>query len=347
MDSEQLREILEHYLKLGYYPSAVCRVFDATGTNLSCTVGDARENSWFDMASISKIVLTTMLLHAMDEGLLSPETPLADVLPKEALGHVARERLRDVRIQHLMTHTSGIVPWFPFYADGFRERPFFENLEYVLSVTSPEQGVSYSDLNYMLLGEVLRFVTGLTLREALEKYIRCGLGIRDIAYSPVDPELCVPSCYDNCIEKKKVADQGLKFSDWRQDGVAVRGTCNDGNAFYYWGGASGHAGIFATAEALEELCRHYLTTTNPIFLNAMEEHAPGRGLGFDTSLTYPEGCGHSGFTGTALWISRKHGIGAVLLANRLAFPDGHTCGNMNEVRRAVFYALLGRTAPQL
>ncbi len=340
---DQLRIILEHYLHLGYYPSAVCRVFGPEETLFSCTVGDAGDNSWYDLASVSKIVLTTMLLSVMEAEKILPDTPVLRFLPQSTLGPAARSRLDGLSLQQLLTHTSGIVPWFPFYADGFRNRPFLDGLDEVLSTTPKEEGVSYSDLNFMLLAEVLCRCTGLPLREALETFIRCGLHVEEIAYSPVEPSLCVPGCFDNCIEKKMVAERHLTFSDWRPDGVPVLGECNDGNAFYYWGGASGHAGLFATAKALETLCQLYLTTDRPLFLQAMQEHAPGRGLGFDTGPTYPDGCGHSCFTGTGIWISRSRRMGAVLLANRLAFPDGHTTGNMNEVRRAVFYGLAGRT----
>ena len=342
MDYSRIQAVLDAYLAAGNYPSAVCRVFDAERTLWCGQAGDTRQDAWYDLASVSKIVCTTMLLFLMDEGRLSPETRVLDVLPEGAPGAVTRERLAETTVSQLMTHTSGIVPWFPFYTDG---RPFFEVLERVLSETPPEQGVSYSDLNYMLCGQIVCHLSGMTLPEALERYIRRPLGVRDMAYSPIDPALCVPSCYDNLIEKRMCQERGLSFDGWRPDGVPVLGESNDGNAHYYWKGQSGHAGVFSTAEALETLCRFYLTTDKPVFLRAMREHAPGRGLGFDTGITYPEGCGHSGFTGTALWISREHGIGAVLLANRLAFPDGHTTGNMNEVRRAVFYALLGRTPP--
>ena len=342
MDYAKLQDILEEYLAKGYYPSAVCRVFDLRRTLWCCAVGDAQMGTWYDLASVSKIVCTTMLLTLMDEGVLSPETRVLSVLPADAPGPVTRERLSQTTVRQLMTHTSGIVPWYPFYCDG---RPFFTVLEHVLASTPPEEGVAYSDLNFMLCGQIFSHLSGMTLREGLEAILRRRLGIRDIAYGPVDASLCAPCCYDNRIEKRMCAERGLSFDGWRPDGVPVLGECNDGNAFYYWGGASGHAGVFSTAEALEELCRFYLTTDSPVFIDAMREHAPERGLGFDMSFTYPDGCGHSGFTGTGLWISREHGIGAVLLANRLAFPDGHTTGNMNEVRRALFYALLGRTPP--
>ena len=58
----------------------------------------------------------------------------------------------------------------------------------------------------------------------------------------MDPALCVPSCFGNQIEKGMCRERGMAFDGWREDGAAVRGECNDGNAYYYWHGASGHAG---------------------------------------------------------------------------------------------------------
>ena len=72
----------------------------------------------------------------------------------------------------------------------------------------------------------------------------------------------------------------------------------------------------------------------------MERVICGRGLGFDRSDVYPEGCGHSGFTGTSIWFSRSHGIGAVILTNKYFRPEGEPAGNSNDFRRAVHYALL-------
>ena len=334
--------ILKDYRAKGYYPSAVCQVFNGTDTLYGQAVGEAEPETWFDLASVSKIICTAMVLSAMEEGRLAPEDPVLTHLPVDGPGPVTRQRLASVTVEQLMTHTSGIVPWYPFYADG---RDFYTVLEHVLSTTPVETGMAYSDLNFMLMGLIFTQVTGLTLREGLEKYIKAPLGITEMAYGPVDPALCAPSCYGNQIEQRMCAERGLSFHGWRPDGVAVRGTCNDGNAYYYWNGVSGHAGIFATAGALTQLCQFFLTTDRPMFRRAMETDICGRGLGFDRSETFPDGCGHTGFTGTSLWVSRAHGIGAVILTNKFYRLHGDPPGNSNEFRRAVHYALLGRTPP--
>ena len=220
MDVSAVGRILEDYRARGYYPSAVCQVFDETHTLYRGAFGDVTEDTWFDLASVSKIICTTMLLATMDEGRLAPEDRVLDRLPAGLPGPVTLRRLADVTILQLMTHTSGIVPWYPFYADG---RDFYTVLEHVLSTTPVEHGMAYSDLNFMLLGLIFSHVTGLTLQEGLEHYIKEPMSISELSYGPVAPGLCAPSCYGNQIEQRMCAERGLHFQGWRPDGAVVRG----------------------------------------------------------------------------------------------------------------------------
>ena len=115
MDSLALDSILERYRTDGYYPAAVCQVFDGEKTLYHRSFGPVDTGTWFDLASVSKIICTTMALFAMEEGRLAPEDRVLDRLPPDGPGPVTRQRLAEVTVEQLMTHTSGIVPWFPFY----------------------------------------------------------------------------------------------------------------------------------------------------------------------------------------------------------------------------------------
>lgn len=337
---EKINEILEKYRSEEYFPSAVCKVFDKDSELYAASVGDVNTDTWYDMASVSKIVCTTMNLFLMEEGKFTPDDKVLPLLPEGKCGPVTAERLKNVTVEQLMTHTSGIVPWFPFYSDG---RDFYTVLERVLSSTPVEEGMAYSDLNFMIMGQIFSNMSGLSLREGLEKYIKPITG-DEIAYGPIDIENCAPSCYGNPIEQDMCKERGLSFDGWRPDGVPVKGSVNDGNAFYFWGGASGHAGIFASAGALVKLCQYYMNTDKAFFIRAMETDICQRGLGFDKTVTFPEGCGHTGFTGTSIWFSRKYNVGAVLLTNKYYYQHpNHT--NCNLPRRDVHYFLLGRPAP--
>lgn len=337
LDLSRITRIMEDYKARGYYPSAVCQVFDKDSALYHRAFGEAAPESWFDLASVSKLLCTVMVLFAMEEGLLSPEDRLLDHLPGEKVGPAARERLADTTIAQVMTHTSGILAWYPFYTDG---GDFYAVLDRLMGTTAPEEGMVYSDLNFMLMGEVFTHATGLTLREGLERYFRQRLGIRDISYGPVEPALCVPGSRGNRIEKRMCAERGLSFDGWRPDGAPNRGDCNDGNAYYYWGQCSGHAGAFANSGALAKLGQFLLTTQSPVFLRAMTQSVCGRGLGFDLRDPFAPGCGHSGFTGTSLWVCREAGVGAVILTNKYDCPEGQEPGPSNEFRRAVHKAVL-------
>ena len=91
----QIDQILTQYRQRGYYPSAVCQVFDGRRTLYHKAFGEVEPDTWFDLASVSKIICTTMLLFAMEEGRLTPEDRVLDRLPAGQPGPVTRQRLRD------------------------------------------------------------------------------------------------------------------------------------------------------------------------------------------------------------------------------------------------------------
>lgn len=336
MDFSFLDSIVLRHRDEGDFPSASVLVFHESGTLYRKAYGDVTEETWFDMASVSKLFTTTMILSLMDEGIITPDSLILDHLPSERLGDITWERLSGITLRQIMTHTSGLLPWYPFYCDG---REFYTVLEHALSGSVVQEGMAYSDLNFMLLAQVFSHETGLSLRQGLERYIKTPLNISNVSYGPIDPALACPTCWGNQIEQEMCAERGLSFGDWRPDGAEVRGSCNDGNAYYYFGGASGHAGIFATADAMAALGRFYLSTEKPAFVEAMETRICDRGLGFDRDDVFPQGCGHSGFTGTSLWFSRSHRIGAVLLTNRLYNVDGRR-PVLTAFRREIHNALL-------
>ena len=110
-DFTVIDRILEDYRSRGYYPSAVCQVFRGNETLYRCAVGDVTPETWFDLASVSKLICTAMVLSAMEEGRLTPEDLILSRLPADGPGPVTRQRLSAVTVEQVMTHTSGIVPW--------------------------------------------------------------------------------------------------------------------------------------------------------------------------------------------------------------------------------------------
>lgn len=150
MDYNRIDAILEDYRARGYYPDAVCHVFNEKETLHVSEIGRAKDNQYFDLASVSKIICTTMILTLVDEGKLTFNTKICELLPN--LGEVSRERLKAVTVRMLMTHTSRhrcVV------SHSTRMGAISTScLMHVLSTTPKEVGMAYSDLNFMLLGRL-------------------------------------------------------------------------------------------------------------------------------------------------------------------------------------------------
>lgn len=313
----------------GVFPYAEWAVFGPDGiVRTGATEGGG--GRWFDLASLTKTFTATALLGMVKAGKLYLAQSVGELLEPESAK--LRQYLDGISLFSLMTHTSGLPAWYPFYADG---RPFFEALEELLDCRGLGSGMVYSDLGYMLLGLVLSSKAGAPLEEAIDP---TGFGVR---YRPPRDLDFVPSCRDNAVEEGMCAELGMCFSGFRPHRMDVCGEPNDGNAHYFWNDVSGHAGLFGTVQALAGLGRFYLTTNDPVYLGGVtpQPGCEGRCLVFHTGGAFPTGCGHTGFTGTSLWVDREHGLGLVLLTNRLCY-DHLPQADMNAFRRSVHTALL-------
>ena len=317
---DKVRPIVEQYREKKYFPSACVRVFNSRETLAVICAGEAEEGSVFDVASLTKIATATQVLFLIDEGRLDLNAPLTDLFSEIREDEYLKKRLEGITLYHLLTHTSTIVDWYPFYSR--RDEPFFTVFRYALEHTEPARGMVYSDLNFMLLGKIIEAVQGKPLAVCLREDLVKPLGLGNLTYLPDQSLPIVPSCYGNPIETRMCAERGIAFDGFRPLGQPVRGEANDGNCYYFFGGMSGHAGIFADASAYERLCQVYMNSASPLFLEAQREQpaAPGRGIGFQTGLSYPHGCGHTGFTGTGIYFSRAYDAGVVSFTNRLFYP---------------------------
>ena len=295
----------------------------------------------FASASAGKVFVAVGILQMIETGRIALGDTLGKLLDME-LGRIDPE----VTVRQLLTHTAGLPAWYPLYAGT---GSFWERLEQAIEFEG-EGGrppMVYSDLGYMLAGRLLERLSGLSLPDAVEEYVRRPLGIPVLAYLPPGADRrqllggrpLVVSCYGNTIEREMCRERGISFDGFRPEGQPVEGQANDGNAWYYFGGISGHAGLFSNAAGVAELGRFYLNTQEAPFLRALEEGPWGRGLGFEFGPRYPQGCGHTGFTGTSLFLSRERGVGGVLLTNRLTSP-GREAKNVDPCRIAFHEAIL-------
>ena len=316
----ELEDILIRYRNAGYFPSACVRVFNRRETMASACIGDAAEDSVFDVASLTKIATSTQILFAVRRGELALRGKIAEYFPEILQDPVLRERMEEIDLYALLTHTSGLPAWYPFYS--FRGWDFIRVLKKALQDTERTEGVVYSDLNFMILGVLLERVRGKSLDRCLREDLAEPFGLGKMSYLPDPSWPLIPSSFGNSIEESMCRDRGIVFDGFRPADRPVRGEVHDGNSWYFFGGVAGHAGIFAEAEAYEKLCRIYMNASDPLMTEAQREQpeAPGRGIGLQTGISYPHGCGHTGFTGTGIYFSREADVGVVSFTNRLFYP---------------------------
>ena len=175
-------DLVGRYRDEGYFPSACVRVFDRDGTLAVCCAGGASPDSLFDVASLTKIATATQVLLLAEEGAWTMDSVLSDLLPQVAQDTYLRGRIGRVTLFQLLTHTSGIPAWYPFYTR--RGEGFFEVLRHALTSMPPVSGVVYSDMNFMLLGKVLEQKRGLPLEECLWRFLTVPLGLGKMMYRP-------------------------------------------------------------------------------------------------------------------------------------------------------------------
>ena len=156
MNDELIDSIVAGYVEKKYFPSAVLSVYDRKGIQRLSAFGNADTTTWYDLASVTKVIMTTLILFEMEKGHLSMQSPVLNLLPADQCGSKTIERLKGITVYDLMTHQSGIIAWYPFYYDG---RPFYTVLEHVFSITEKQTGYVYSDLNFMLMGEIFKAVS--------------------------------------------------------------------------------------------------------------------------------------------------------------------------------------------
>ncbi len=297
--------------------------------------------TWFDLASLTKpLVVGILSLLAIREGSLTPDTPVADVLQKTSVFPAGRLLLRQ-----LLTHSSGLPSWEPIYvlADGNPERTL-ETLGR-LNVDGSGAHVVYSCPGFILLGMMLERLGGSSLdRIFLDRVVRpLGLesevGFRPSPSLPVAGGARVPTA-----EQVLLNERGL---DSRLIPPSSPGQPDDGNSRFL-DGVAGNAGLFGTAAGVLALARVYLGVGE--FLSAHEislattNHTPGleQARGFGWQLAGSPGCsagpalsasafGHTGFTGTSLWVDPTKGITMALLANRV--HPGHRPTDLHPLRR--------------
>jgi CubicO group peptidase (beta-lactamase class C family) len=293
----------------------------------------------FDLASLTKPIATTSaLLWLVHEGAVDLDAPVAKYLP--AFG----ERGKDgVLIRHLLTHSSGLKPWRAFHELLLeRERKTGERWlatpaarEFVLDrivrsapVHAPGEAAVYGDLDFIALGALVEAVTQQRLDDFVRARVTGPLGLSETFFVPLGEGGGMP----DAMRRRTAATENCP---WRER--ILWGEVHDPNA-WAMGGVAGHAGLFGPAADVLRFGQEMLAAEqgrSALFPAEVareffrrQEIAPGSdwALGWDTptegqstsgSHFSKRSIGHTGFTGTSLWIDLERGMIVVLLANRI------------------------------
>ena len=286
------------------------------------------ENTLFDLASLTKPFATALaMMKLIDSGRLELDDPLEKLIPV-----YFPKPLRNLTPRLLLCHSAGLKSWAPFYRkpvalspaetkNGLRKQIIDTPMEY-----SPEKGVLYSDLGFMLLEWVVEEISGRTMPLFLQDHFYGQLNMKNTGFFE-----------NNGIAGANAARFApTEFCPWRKR--VIQGKVHDENA-YYVGGYSGHAGLFGTAGDLfaltEMLISHYHgrrddflkpETVRTFFSRQDLAEDSTWGLGWDTPSPHKssagdcfsgESVGHLGFTGTSVWIDLHREITVILLTNRV------------------------------
>ena len=323
-----VRRALDDFVGRGAFPGGVLavghggRLLDVMpfGNLTHDGAGAVTPETLYDIASLTKIVATTtMAMMLVDGGRLSLDTPVDAFLPR--FRGAGKER---VTVRHLLSHSSGMDWWGPLYKELRGKPAYLERIQSMDLVAAPGSAEKYSDLGIFLLGEILERVAGETLDAFAERRLFAPLGMSHTGFLPlasgVDPARIAPTEND----------------PWR--GRVLRGEVHDENAFAL-GGVAPHAGLFSTAGDLARYAQMILwrgvydhhrvvrrATVEQFTRRAGLVPGSSRALGWDTkspsgssagTLFSADAFGHTGFTGTSLWIDPDRELFVILLTNHV------------------------------
>ncbi|HXX53635.1 MAG TPA: serine hydrolase, partial [Thermodesulfovibrionales bacterium] len=281
------------------------------------------EDTIFDVASLTKVVATTTaVMQLVEKGKLRLEDPVARYWPAfKAKGK------KYITVRQLLTHTSGLRPDLSLKHGWYGNGTALKKIIAERPAAPPGKRVIYSDINFEVLGELVRRVSGQPLDAYCSEHIFKPLGMKDTAFAP-------SLALRDRIAPTEYLHEPLGRMLW--------GEVHDPTA-YRMGGVAGHAGLFSTADDLSIFARMLLgggsyrgaRILSPRTVEKMTtpqtplNRTPLRGLGWEINspapnkrVLFPRGTyGHTGYTGTSLWIDPDSKTYVIILTNRV-HPDG-------------------------
>lgn len=291
----------------------------------------------FDMASLTKCLATaTAVMELYQEGKLSPNDPVAKFLPE-----FGANGKQDITIRDLLTHYSGLPPDLDLLEPWKGKEEGYSRAFAIAPVRPPGVRFVYSDINFIVLGALVEKLSGMTLDEYTQQRIMAPMGLAHTRYLP--PASWIPNIAPTQWEHGAAASGNPESHTFPGD-TMLRGVVHDPTS-RRMGGVAGHAGLFSTGYDVAAYAQNLLDRlagrpsrfpVSRIVLQKMvapEQPATGtslRGFGWDIDSPYssnrgtlfPVGSfGHTGFTGTSLWMDPASDTYVVILANSV-HPNG-------------------------
>jgi CubicO group peptidase (beta-lactamase class C family) len=321
-------------------------------------------NHLFDIASLTKVIgTTTSVMLLSDKGLLQLEDPVY----KYVKAFDTPEK-RSITIRHLLTHTAGLYEWYPTYYFASNKQECFKLIGDLPLMFPVGEQRRYSDLGFMLLGEIIEIVSGMPLEQFTRENIFLPLKMKNTTYYPLKTgnfKKIASTSHGNPYEKRMVYDSTLGFqiegidpeqwNSWRT--YTLRGEVNDGNTWYANNGISGAAGLFSTAGDLQKMVdmlinngkvgpKQFISENTIKTFLIKDSFNNGLGWMMDPANSFmrngPAGTfGHTGFTGTSISVIPDKNISVILLINRqnTGLMNGDYY-NVNPIRLQIFEAVM-------
>ena len=337
-------EIVQREIAVHHIPGAVIVVGGPGGVIYREAFGDRitapeheklTPNAIFDLASLTKVVATTTAIMQLAEaGKLSLDDKVVKYWPQ--FGANGKDA---ITISQLLTHISGLRPDLDLREQWRGRKAALGRIADERPLSLPGTSFRYSDINFIVLGELVNRISGKPLDAYSRERIFRPLGMVDTGFNP------------------SVRKRLLVVPTDRQDGMLRWGKVQDPTA-YRMGGVAGHAGLFSTADDLSHFAemmlaegsRHGVRVLSPPTVRRMTSKfdLPAgikRGLGWDIASDYDAGMamifgpgsyGHTGYTGTSLWIDTQTKTYLIILTSRL-YPDDR--GDVRSLRQDVAYSV--------
>ncbi len=340
----RLRKALGEAVRDSKGPGAVALVGTQDGIVFHSAAGNAQSqpsrraavnDTIYDLASLTKVVATTTAIMKLNEAQkLNLDQPAGEWIPIPAF--------MKFTIRQLLNHTAGLTAGKPLYRSHKSVDAMLQYYATLPLLNPPGTRYRYSDPGFMALGKIVEIAGRDSLDGFCDREIFRPLKMSDTRFNP--PKSFKPriAATENCR--------------WR--GRVIQGEVHDENA-YAVGGVAGHAGLFSTASDLGLFCRAMIagdvltdSTIQAMIRRGQISHWPWRGLGWalDPWSTLNEGYlpartafGHTGWTGTCLWMDRDSGVYAVLLGNT-CHPSRRRRDN-GEFRRTFYTAVSKNVLP--